>query len=246
MSQHPKSSQPGVELGIELGIEEQGIKRSIKRDMDDTEAKSGTNENVLTSKQREVFDFIRQYKASQLQLPSVRQIGKHLHITSRAVQQHIIALKKKAYLRHQDPITSSYALIEEERNILPSPQIPWVGSIAAGSATTGFAVEDRFVPLDQSFFGRQKNCFALQVAGNSMSGDYIKDGDIAIIATELDYRSHDILAVQIDCDEFTLKRVSKRKNTVTLIPSNPDFPIKEYSSDRISIVGKYIGLIRKD
>jgi SOS-response transcriptional repressor LexA len=42
-----------------------------------------------------------------------------------------------------------------------------------------------------------------------------------------------------------LKRIRIKKNTVELIPSNPEFPVQRFPAGEVEIVGKLVGIIRK-
>ena len=68
-----------------------------------------------------------------------------------------------------------------------------------------------------SFIGRAK--------GFSMKDEGIEPGDLLIIDKSLDLEDGDLCVCFLD-GEFTLKRVKidRRKKTVWLVPSNPDYP----------------------
>ena len=78
-----------------------------------------------------------------------------------------------------------------------------------------------------------------------MSGDSIHDGDVVIInVSNLDI-DQNILALRVDQSEMTLKRVKVETNKVHLISSNPNYSTITYSTERVEIVGKYVGLVRR-
>lgn len=53
----------------------------------------------LTARQREVLDFIRDYKRENEFMPTFREIGVHLGITStKGITDHLSVLKKKGYI----------------------------------------------------------------------------------------------------------------------------------------------------
>ncbi len=54
----------------------------------------------------------------------------------------------------------------------------------------------------------------------------------------------DILALRIE-DEITLKRVRLHGDEAELVPSNPAFPIRTVAADRLEILGKLVGIVRK-
>ncbi len=125
--------------------------------------------------------------------------------------------------------------------------VPLLGQIAAGHAAEAFTQGDQFIELPCAFFGElAEEIFALQVMGNSMSGDFICEGDIAIIKKQSEgFRKDDILAVRVGSDEFTLKRLHYKKNTVELVPSNLQYAVVEVPSEQVTVIGKYLGLLRR-
>ena len=46
-------------------------------------------------------------------------------------------------------------------------------------------------------------------------------------------------------DEATVKKISIKKNSITLIPANKTMKPVTYKPDEVSIIGKVIGVIRK-
>jgi repressor LexA len=65
--------------------------------------------------------------------------------------------------------------------------------------------------------------YALKVKGNSMIGDGIFDGDIAIIKKQEWAENGDTAVAIIDDNEATLKRYYKEKGRIRLQPANPIF-----------------------
>lgn len=204
---------------------------------------------MLNVREKQVLEFIRDFKVRNSKVPSARQITSQLGFkSSRSAQNYITALKGKGQLVDREPETSSYVLPEDlsgEKNLM---NVPVLGRIAAGLPAEAYTESDRNIELPSGFFGESssESLFALQVMGNSMSGDFICDGDIAIIKRQSEgFSKDDILAVQVGSDEFTLKRVSRHLNTVQLIPSNPQFAVHEVPSENVTILGKYMGLLRR-
>ena len=195
---------------------------------------------MLTPKQTDILRFITDHQADYGQAPSLRQIGTAFAITARAVQQHIDALKRKGVLVDHTPQTARYQLPNTTRSL------PLLGSIAAGSPNGSCEQSDAYFEFSPDFFGPHDALFALMVKGDSMSGDGICDGDTAIIrrrATMDDPNA--IWAIRIDADEFTLKRIRMTPPTIALCPSNPTLREWSVSEDRIEIIGKLIGLVRR-
>ncbi len=204
--------------------------------------------STLTEREHQVLRCIQDFKARRGKVPSARQITQKLGFkSSRSAQNYIIALTKKGLLQYREPETHAYVLAEDAMRS-QSLRVPLVGTIAAGSPAEGFAQSDHLIELPCRFFGNDREpLFALQVMGNSMSGDHICEGDIAIIRKHVQSEPprDAILAVRVGSDEFTLKRLRFKRQAVELLPSNPQFPVVEVPADHVTILGIYVGLLRR-
>ena len=121
--------------------------------------------------------------------------------------------------------------------------IPLLGRIAAGSPI--FTEENRedYIPVPDRMY-RKGNLFAIKVVGESMIGDGINNGDIAIIQQKNVANNGEIVAALID-GETTLKTYYNDNHTIRLEPSNSNFKtIKINKTNDIQILGKLIGLYR--
>ncbi|MCB1044764.1 MAG: transcriptional repressor LexA [Acidobacteria bacterium] len=194
----------------------------------------------LTPRQQQVLRRIQRAMREQGSMPSVRQLAQWLNIKSpNGVMGHLRALERKGYLHRQDPQTSSFQLPP-----LSPRGLPLLGTIPAGTPHTTYPQSDQFLNLDTHYFG-QGDLVAVQVSGESMAGDAIADGDIAIIQPKSEAAPHEIAAVRVGTDEVTLKRVRLRGTWVELIPSNPNYPVRLEPADQVSIIGILRGIIRR-
>jgi len=122
-------------------------------------------------------------------VPSARQITSQLGFKStRSAQNYITALKSKGVLVDREPETSSYAIADDNKRRTSMLKIPYLGRIAAGQPAEAYPQTDQVIEMPCGFFGESNSegLFALQVMGNSMSGDFICEGDIAIIKKQRD------------------------------------------------------------
>ena len=118
-----------------------------------------------------------------------------------------------------------------------------VAKISAGAPMPVFDETSESFSVNHEFFGGG-DIRGIRVSGESMTGDSIADGDIAMIKLQKDANKGDILAVRIE-DEITLKRIKLMGDTCQLLPSNPDFPIREVAAESLQIIGKLVGVVRK-
>ena len=128
----------------------------------------------LTTRQREVFEFIRDLITNRGYGPTVREIGDNFGISSpNGVMCHLKALEKKGLITREPNMSRAIQITDaykEERGM------PLVGQIAAGNLTEAIEQAERFDFED--WFPQRKNQFALKVKGDSMIEAQIADGDI--------------------------------------------------------------------
>jgi len=62
----------------------------------------------------------------------------------------------------------------------------------------------------------------MRVAGDSMIGAGIFDGDLLVIDRSIEAQSGDIVVAVLD-EEFTIKRFRRNGSTIELVPENPKF-----------------------
>lgn len=136
-----------------------------------------------------------------------------------------------------DDLISNQVMIDEINR-----GIPILGTIAAGTPILAEEnIEDYFV-IDN----RVNADFGLKVKGDSMINANIFDGDIVFIRQQPTLENGEIGAILLD-DEATLKRFSKKENSVILQAENPsmtDWP-RIYTDGNIRILGKLVGVYSK-
>lgn len=121
--------------------------------------------------------------------------------------------------------------------------VPIMGWIAAGSPIE--AIENKGDTLEApSFLMRGGEHFALEIRGDSMIEAGIHNGDMAVIRKQDNAQTGEIVVALVDGEEATLKRLRKKGASIALEAANPAFETRVYGSDRVSIQGKLVGLIR--
>lgn len=208
----------------------------------------------LTDKQEMVLRFVQEAVNGGKPFPTLQAIAQHIGSKHKnAAAEHLKALERKGYINKRNQRVSSFELSDGQSGDLGdwsnNPKhhsFPLVGTIFAGEPRTAFEVSDQ-VSFSPDYFGRGE-LIALQVSGESMSGDSIHDKDIAIVKLQKEWgSSQDILALRVLGDEVTLKRVKvlERLSKVALIPSNPAVPVKEFYAHDVEVIGVFVGLVRR-
>ena len=200
----------------------------------------------LTARQREVLDSIREYIAEKGYVPSIRELGRILGISSlRGVTIHLDALEKKGWIHRESTSRSIQVLapVAEDSNHAPTHSIPLLGTIAAGIPLLAIENVEAYIPVSTDIAPTLENLFALKVKGDSMIGDHILDGDTIVIRSQASAENGEVIAALIN-DEATVKRLDIKSQPPRLLPSNPIYEPIELTQDNVRILGKVVGLIR--
>jgi repressor LexA len=209
----------------------------------------------LTSRQREIFDFVRAFIKERGFPPSVREIGEHFHIYPRAVFDHLKALEKKGYLRRQGSMSRGLEVLVFQRSEpygehskregkLPIRDIPILGRVAAGKPTLAVEHVEGTIPLPTEWV-KGKEVFLLKVKGDSMA-PYILPDDYVVVRSQPSAENGDVVVTLVG-EEATVKRFFKKGRKVELKPDNERWETIqiEEGSGEVQILGKVIGVFRK-
>ena len=199
--------------------------------------------DALTSRQREIYFFIRDKIQGRGYGPTVREIGLQFQIKSpNGVMCHLKALQKKGLI-HREPNMSRAIQLLDDPTSAParSTSIKLLGRIAAGPMTE--AIEQADEQLEFSDWQGAEDKFALKVSGSSMIDEHITDGDFVVIRRQPTARDGQIVAVRDDEGEATLKRFFREKNRIRLEPANKT--MKPIFRDHVEVLGVLVGVVRK-
>ena len=198
----------------------------------------------LTSRQKNIYEFLSTTIREKGYAPSIPEIGQKFKITStRGVFDHLKALEKKGYIKR---IGKRAIEISNQagRSALPeAKEIPIVGRVRAGAPILAEENLEGFFPVANEL-ARGKEAFALKVTGDSMIEDGILEGDLVIIKRQDTAENGDIVCALIG-NEATLKRFYRKENEVTLRPANKNYDPIVVSKGEFRILGKATGVIRK-
>lgn len=120
--------------------------------------------------------------------------------------------------------------------------LPLIGRVAAGQPIDADAHVEREIAVDRFLF-RPRPDYLLRVHGHSMVKAGILDRDLIAVHRTPDARNGQIVVARLD-GEITVKRLSRQRNRIVLLPENPDFDPIEVDTDDFAIEGIYVGVIR--
>ena len=220
----------------------------------------------LTERQEKILSFIKKSIQDQGYPPTIREIGEHFGIRStNGVNDHLKALERKGYLLRGELKSRALSVIDGGRSGSPrlarlsrrelSPvgdgdivDIPVLGKVAAGEPILAEENITDHVRIDSFLLGdASKKVFALKVAGDSMIGDGILDGDYIFVRKQLQASPGEIVVALIE-DEATVKRYYPEGDRVRFQPSNPRLkPIYVARDDfrETQIIGVVVGVYRR-
>ena len=197
---------------------------------------------TVTPRQLEILRYIRDFRDRCGYSPTMQEIADHLGLTKVTVFEHVGALERKSLLlRGAKHRARSLQVSEDFRFGDEKPtRLPLVGRIAAGMPIE--AIEDQESLDLGEIFESAGNTFALQVAGDSMIDDQIRDGDYVICQRSSTARDGQTVVALLADGEATLKKFYKEKARIRLQPANKKH--KPIYARKVNIQGVVIGVVR--
>ena len=177
-----------------------------------------------------------------------------LDISRSTVFEHLAELRKKGLLSGYQNKARSLKVSSQGQELLSdlsgqsSPAhtteagaIPLAGSVAAGVPVE--AVENVESLSLTSAFGSGDDTFALEVTGDSMINEDIRQGDYVICRRSRIANDGQLVVAIVDDENATLKRFYREKNRARLQPANDEY--QPIYTDNCRIEAIVIGLLRK-
>jgi repressor LexA len=206
--------------------------------------------NELTTRQREVLEFVESEVAHRGYPPTVREIGEALGLSSSStVHAHLAALQDKGFLT-RDPTkpraleihydAESGAAVERR----PARHVPLIGDVAAGTGVLAVENVEETLPIPEDFTV-DGELFMLRVRGESMIDAGILDGDYVVVKSQPTAESGDTVVAGIPGDEGTVKTFLTRRGKVVLRPENPALEEMVFEPGEVTIYGKVVSLLRR-
>ncbi len=190
-------------------------------------------------KQKEVFEFIKNYISQKGYPPAVREICAAVGLKSTStVHGHIENLIKKGLLK-KDPTKPRTLELTDKKQLI---SIPIVGTVTAGVPILAVEnIQNEFV-LPIEFTKSNEDLFMLKIKGDSMIDAGIMDQDLVIVQKQETADNGDIVVALIENDA-TVKRFFKEEDYIRLQPENKS--MKPIIVKDCNILGILIGLYRK-
>jgi len=216
----------------------------------------------LTDRQQQILDLVQSAIERTGAPPTRAEIAAELGFKSaNAAEEHLQALARKGVIelvggtsrgiRLQSEALRALNQMRGKQFSLPLPSLaqlslPLVGRVAAGSPILAQEHIDQTYVVEASMFPRRPD-YLLKVRGMSMRDAGIMDGDLLAVQKATDAKNGQIVVARLG-DEVTVKRFRRNRNTIELLPENPDFePIVVTSGETDFVIeGLAVGLIRNN
>lgn len=199
---------------------------------------------IIYKRQGQILDYIKQHIQQTGSAPTLRQIAQALGVSSLAtVHEHLETLENKNLIKRKKGKNRSIELVDANVNFSENIDVPILGFIAAGAPIEPYTDPNAAISIPTSFASGKKRTFVLQVRGESMIEEQIRDGDFVVIEQTDSAFNGDIVVALLDNGMATLKRFFKETTRIRLEPANST--MSPIFVKNVRIQGKVVGLIRK-
>ena len=197
----------------------------------------------ISSKQREILEYIKQEILNKGYPPAVREICEAVHLKSTSsVHSHLETLEKNGYIRRDPTKPRAIEIIDDNFNLTRREvvNVPIIGQVAAGQPLLAVENIENYFPIPTEFMPNAET-FMLKVKGDSMINAGIFNGDKILVQKQSDAQNGEIVVALVD-DSATVKTFYKEDGHFRLQPENDTMdPI---IVNECSILGKVFGIMR--
>lgn len=189
---------------------------------------------MLTRKQKEFFNIIKDMVRKRGYFPTVREIGHEIGLSSPAtVHSYLYRLYERGHLKR----VGRYWELQN-----PYSVVPLVGIVPAGNPLEIFESLGEEIELPGWMVEPGADTAAFRVQGESMKDAYIQDGDVVVVRRTPHAEAGEMVVAYLEDSSITLKRLRRDRGKIWLMPENPEFqPIY----DPFQLIGKVVGVLRK-
>ncbi len=202
---------------------------------------------MLSERQQQVLDYIRDTVNSRGYPPSVREIGDAVGLSSPStVHSHLNSLVKAGAIRKDPSKPRAIVVVDQQAPTMTDRRmrdIPVLGRIAAGTPILAAEQVEDVMPLPTELVG-EGPVFLLEVKGDSMINAGIHEGDLVAVHSQPDALDGEIVAALVDGEEATVKRLRRKGDKVILESENPAYEPMVFT-DGVELIGKVVSVLRR-
>lgn len=199
----------------------------------------------LTEKQKRLLDYITDFQVKNGFGPSQQEIAQHFGFRSLGtVQRYLVLLREQGLLRSTPHSRRGLEVLMREDLASPSTtELPVLGKVAAGRPIETFD-PGQTVSVPAFLMKKSGRHFVLKVAGDSMIGDGILDGDWIVVRKQSSAERGDLVVARVD-GAATVKRFYREEGGTQLRASNLAYrPIWVKPEQDFEIEGIVAGVLR--
>lgn len=200
------------------------------------------NSTYLTPKQKQVLDYLLEFKQTHGFSPSQQEIARNFGFKSLGTVQHyLVRLEELGLISKTWNARRGAQAVGVQKT---SFELPLLGRVAAGRPIEAIEMQESLeVPSFMVKKGGEH--FVLKVKGDSMMEEGILDGDYVVIRKQEDAKNGDTVVALID-NEATIKKFFRRRGHVELQPANESYePILVDQDQEFRVEGILAGVIRR-
>ncbi len=198
----------------------------------------------LTRRQKQVLDFVARHIERRGYAPTLEEIGEHFGLSSLAtVHKHLANLQSKGLVKRENHRSRALELVPAAVAVR-AIEVPLLGRVAAGIPIEAVTSPET-ISIPEDMLGRGET-YVLQVRGDSMIDEQIRDGDYVIVDGRRAVRDGEMVIALLDGERATLKKLFREKDgRVRLQPANARLAPIVVEAERVQVQGVVIGVLRK-
>jgi repressor LexA len=197
----------------------------------------------LTTRQREILDFLNEFIQQHGYAPSLEEIGRRFGLSSLAtVHKHLTNLQEKGFIKRAWNRSRSVELVPT-RVGGRALELPLLGYVAAGSPIEAITTAES-ISVPEDLIGK-RDTYVLRVRGDSMIDEQIRDGDFVIVEDRKTAENGEMVIALLRGSDVTLKKFYRENGEVRLQPANVAMQPLTVPADHVQIQGVVVGVMRK-
>lgn len=201
---------------------------------------------TLTKRQKEILDFIEEWISKKGYSPTFREIMRHFDFSSvGTVVSHMNALTEKGFIQSEPKRRRSLVPLHrnEETKGTTEIELPFVGMVQASFPIEMYP-DTKAVRVPSAFVRFPDITYVLQVQGESLEPELMRDGDLLIVEARQEAEAGELVIATSAYNETIIRRYFPEGEFARLEgPSQHDAPLL-LRHDEITLHGVISGLIR--
>jgi repressor LexA len=212
----------------------------------ETEEPAGSNTSApaLTRRQSQILDFYRAYTTENGFSPTLEEVARHFGVNKVTIFGHVAELEREGVLsRAARGVSRGLQVVPRNApdSDVAANAIPILGRIAAGRPIETLETLEHLEWSD--LVPRDREVYALRVAGESMIEDGVHDGDIVLVERRSVARDGEMVVAVLPDEEATLKRIYRENGGFRLQPANA--AMSPIHATEVQVRGIVIGVVRR-